>query len=79
MHDARVGFEVEDAGPGVLASDAPHIFEPFFTTRHTGSGLGLAMSRRIARRLGGDLTLETCAPSGARFRLWLERRPKSED
>lgn len=79
LHAGRVGFEIEDMGPGVLASDAPHIFEPFFTTRHTGSGLGLAMSRRIARRLGGDLTLETCSPSGARFRLWLERRPQSED
>lgn len=80
IHDAeRVGFEIEDAGPGVCDKDAPHIFDPFFTTRHTGSGLGLAMSRRIARRLGGELVLETLAPDGARFRLWLAKVAPSED
>jgi signal transduction histidine kinase len=52
---------VSDDGPGVQAGDAERIFERFVAVSHSerpaGSGVGLALARRIARTLGGDITL----------------------
>lgn len=50
---ASVG--VVDRGPGVAPEHALELFEPFFTTKPDGTGLGLALSRAIARGHGGDL------------------------
>jgi signal transduction histidine kinase len=61
---------VADSGPGVAAEDEERIFEPFATTRPDGTGLGLAVSRAIARAHGGDLVLDHGGP-GARFVLRL--------
>lgn len=49
-HDSnRVAHvEIADDGAGVPPNDRPHIFEPFFTTRSSGTGLGLAMAKKIA-------------------------------
>jgi two-component system NtrC family sensor kinase len=71
-HEARVWLEVGDNGPGVPAQHRDNIFEPFFTTKAEGlgTGLGLAVSRSLAREHGGDLTLLP-ADSGACFRLSL--------
>jgi signal transduction histidine kinase len=52
----EVRFAVEDAGQGVEPARAGELFEPFFTTKPDGTGLGLAMSRAIARAHGGDVT-----------------------
>ncbi len=48
-------LEVADAGPGIARADAQRIFEPFHTTKPRGTGLGLAMARRIAVAHGGSL------------------------
>ena len=66
----RVWLTVADNGAGVAPAVRTRIFEPFFTTKAAGSGtgLGLAVSRSMAREHGGDLVLED-APCGARFRL----------
>jgi signal transduction histidine kinase len=53
--DGRVLVEIEDEGPGVLDNRATELFEPFFTTKASGTGLGLALSRAIARAHGGDV------------------------
>ena len=67
----EVVVEVADDGPGVPEELAERVFEPFYTTKGTeGSGLGLAVSRGIARGAGGDLVLVP-GPVGARFRLSL--------
>ena len=65
---------IEDEGPGVNERDAGRIFEPFFTMREGGTGLGLAVSRRIATAGGGKLEWSGRATSGgARFTLTLPR------
>lgn len=53
---------VADHGPGIPEGDRTRIFEPFFRkagSASTGAGLGLALVRQIARRHGGDVTVET--------------------
>ena len=70
-------FRVRDAGRGVAAEDAEAIFEPFvqaqsgLTRSHEGSGLGLSISRRLARLMGGEVALEPAerGGSGATFTL----------
>jgi signal transduction histidine kinase len=66
----RVVIEVSDDGPGVPAEIAATLFEPLVTARAGGTGLGLALARRIAAAHGGSIVL---APSerGATFRIEL--------
>jgi signal transduction histidine kinase len=69
---AELHVEVADNGNGVADELRAKIFEPLFTTRARGIGLGLAVSRRLARSCGGDLLLGP-PPNrgGARFVLVL--------
>ena len=73
-HGERATIEVQDAGPGVPPDERALIFERFQRGSSTGGeegfGLGLAIGRELARRLGGDLTLDDAA-HGARFVLSL--------
>ena len=62
---------------GSRAADArARLFEPFFTTKPAGTGLGLAVSRAIARAHGGDIELEERERGGAVFTLRLPLRSK---
>lgn len=74
-HDGgRVIVDVADDGPGVPESIAATLFEPLVTSRPGGTGLGLALARRIAIAHGGSLMLRDAAPNaghGAAFRLEL--------
>ncbi|HQY63122.1 MAG: HAMP domain-containing histidine kinase [Myxococcales bacterium] len=63
--------EVEDDGPGVNEAIAPRIFDALVTGRAGGTGLGLALARRITAAHGGSLELLTRAPQGALFRVVL--------
>lgn len=56
-------LEVADAGPGIPPDEATRVFEPFHTTKPRGTGLGLAMARRIAVAHGGGL--DTVSGRGA--------------
>lgn len=64
---------VSDQGPGVAEADRERIFERFEQAepRGEGAGLGLAISRRLARSMGGDIRLDSAAGEGARFTLTL--------
>lgn len=60
-------FEVRDHGPGVPAEAREQIFEPFHTTRVRGTGLGLAVSRRIVDLHGGEIHVANHPEGGAVF------------
>ena len=70
--DKRLVITVRDHGKGVPADEAEHIFERFvkLDSFKEGLGIGLPFSRTMARRIGGDVTLDTAfAGPGARFRV----------
>ena len=62
---------MSDTGPGIEAGRVERIFDPFFTTKEKGLGLGLPISRNIAKAHGGDLIAERSEGNGAIFRLVL--------
>jgi two-component system phosphate regulon sensor histidine kinase PhoR len=66
-----VCLSISDTGPGI--GDHDMIFEEVYRVERRGGtpGFRLAISRRIARLLGGELTLETQADAGSTFTLWL--------
>lgn len=67
--DGQVAFAVEDTGIVVPPEEAEHIFEEFvqLDDYYDGTGIGLTVARSIARRLGGDIVLDTSYTDGARF------------
>jgi len=65
----RLVIEVADHGPGVPAEDRDKIFEPFFTKKTRGTGLGLAVARRVVEAHGGTITVDDAPGGGAVFRV----------
>jgi signal transduction histidine kinase len=72
-----VAMEVEDTGIGIAPSETSRIFEPFVqvdaghTREEGGTGLGLTISRKLARMMGGDVTVRSSLGEGSCFTLWL--------
>jgi hypothetical protein len=72
-----VAFRVSDTGSGIAEEKLNAIFDPFVqadsghSRAREGSGLGLTISRRLARLMGGDLTVSTRLGEGSTFTLWL--------
>lgn len=73
-----LSLAVKDSGPGLTPSQVENLFQPFtqldtsMTRKHGGTGLGLAVSRRFARALGGDITINLQeAGSGCEFEVTL--------
>ena len=60
---------VRDNGPGLNAEQKQKIFEPFYTTKHKGTGLGMAIAKRIMEAHEGDICLGNCEGTGAEFIL----------
>jgi signal transduction histidine kinase len=73
----RLEMQVIDTGIGVPASAHENLFNPFTQVVRPGgriregTGLGLALSRNLARALGGDITFASEVGRGSRFALWL--------
>lgn len=69
----NISFIIEDSGIGIPPSEAEHIFEEFvqLNSYYEGMGIGLTVARSIARRLGGDITLDTHFTGGSRFIMTL--------
>jgi len=71
--------ELENNGPPIAPGVLQHLFQPFHTTKTSGTGLGLYLSRQIARDHGGELAHENL-PDGVRFALTLSaEQPESDD
>jgi len=73
--DGSVEFLVEDDGPGLPETVRSRLFEPCVSGKPGGTGIGLALSHRLARQAGGRLELVRSGSSGTCFRLVLEREP----
>lgn len=77
----RVEFAVSDSGAGIDETLLAGVFDPFrqgdasLTREHGGAGLGLAISRRLAERMGGTLTAKSTKGKGSVFRLILPCQP----
>ena len=71
----QLRVEVADTGIGIAADEQARIFEAFEQTdgstqrRHGGAGLGLAVSRELARMMGGDVTVKSVPGQGSTFRI----------
>jgi len=63
---------VADHGPGVQENAEQKIFEPFFTTKEHGTGLGLSVTKQLARANGGDIRWENKETGGAIFRIQIK-------
>jgi len=68
--DGKAVIEVADDGPGLPPDARNQLFQPFVTSKAQGTGLGLAVSRRLARALGGELAF-VASDRGTRWRLTL--------
>ncbi len=74
MDKMQAIYTVQDTGSGIDAAEAEHIFEPYVKLNQffDGQGIGLTVARNIARRLGGDIVLDTeFTEGGSRFVLSL--------
>lgn len=65
----NVTISVQDRGAGIEEDLMDQLFKPFFTTRHSGTGLGLPITRGIVERHGGRVTVESRPGEGALFTL----------
>jgi len=73
----RLAIHVVDDGPGIPSDKREEIFGEFSrlgVVDRPGAGLGLSIARRIARLLGGDVTVAGRGERGSRFTLWLPLR-----
>jgi len=76
-----VAISVADTGIGIDENKIGRLFQPFtqleaeggnpYTRLTSGAGLGLSISRHLARMMGGDITVESTPQSGSTFTLWL--------
>jgi PAS domain S-box-containing protein len=77
--DRAVCIDVQDTGRGIPADKLASVFDPFVQAgrsaeeQQQGVGLGLAISRELARAMGGDLTVESAVAEGSTFTLRLPR------
>ncbi len=77
LEGAQVVLSVSDTGPGIAPEEQEAVFREFYRGRgehaqpRTGAGLGLAISRRVARLMGGDVTLASEPGRGSTFYLRL--------
>ncbi len=76
--EGAVCLEVEDNGVGIPAAESEKIFDLFYSTRKGGTGLGLAVVRRIAADHGGTIEVESTVGVGTRVRVTLPRADETE-
>ena len=78
-HRDHIEITVSDRGPGIEIGQEEQIFEPFHTTRVRGTGLGLAVAKRIVEAHRGSIRAANRADGGATFIVSLPRRGPRKD
>lgn len=73
INNKHISVSVLDSGLGIKTEDESNIFQNFFTTKDKGTGLGLALSKKLANKLGGDLSYSNRSDSPHAFILELKR------
>jgi len=71
-HQPAIQISIRDNGPGIPAEARDQVFDAFFTTKTKGTGLGMAIARRIVQAHGGRIELGD-SPQGAEFLITLPR------
>ncbi|MEZ4410879.1 MAG: ATP-binding protein [Polyangiales bacterium] len=76
--DEGIIIAVRDTGPGIAPEHLDRVFDPFFTTKKPGegTGLGLALSSDLVRRMGGQLLVQSTFGEGATFMVYLPAAPE---
>lgn len=64
---------VADDGPGIRKEIRKKVWQPFFSTKNSGTGLGLAVVRRLVENLGGQIELESAPEKGTQFHVFLKK------
>jgi two-component system sensor histidine kinase HydH len=72
-----VSIQVADNGPGITPDNLERIFEPFFSTHESGTGIGLAVSRRIIEQHDGTITAANRESGGAVFTIMLPQNQET--
>jgi len=67
-------IRIADNGIGITPEDLPHIFDPFFTNKPKGSGMGLAVVKKIAMEHQWDLAIDSTPGKGTTVRVVIPRR-----
>lgn len=70
-------FEIEDTGPGIAAEDLTAIFQPFIQAKSAqnvreGTGLGLVISQKFIRLMGGEITICSALGQGSTFKFFIQ-------
>jgi two-component system sensor kinase FixL len=72
-HRPAIRVSVQDNGPGLTAEQKQKIFEPFFTTKTKGTGLGMAIAKRIVEAHGGSIVVGAASGGGTEIVMTLPR------
>ncbi len=72
--DKYVKVNVTDTGKGIPAEAIQRVFEPFFTTKADGTGIGLAVSKKIVDEHGGTIRVKSSGYGGTTFSVYLPRK-----
>jgi signal transduction histidine kinase len=74
-HPSYVEVEFADTGQGIAPESLEHLFEPYFTTKEKGTGLGLALTKKLIEDHGGQVMVESQMGTGTTFTVTLPRAP----
>jgi len=78
LRSGCVEVTVADNGPGISDTDKERVFEPFFTTKSDGTGLGLALAKRLVEEAQGEIYCEDNPSGGTIFRMRLPEQSKPQ-